>query len=285
MALVTAFSLRGALDAFLAQSEELAGNFRFLLYFTTSGDLVYSYATFLSFIGPIMGIALGFDAVNNERSQGTLNRLAAQPIYRDEIINAKFLAALVTVISIIVPMLLIFVGSAIITGGVTPGCEDAARMLLFAVYTIVYTALWLAISVIFSVICNKASTSIMASMGLWLFLTFFWTFISTAAADLIYPIDQAAAQADVYNNYSLGVALGRFSPYYIFIEAVNTILNPSIRGVGVAAAGAYDGAVTSFLSFDQSVMLVWPHLTALFALAVIGFAAAYISFMRQEIRA
>ena len=50
--------------------------------------IVYFLGGLGSFLGPLFGIMLGFDAVNNEQSEGTLNRLAAQPIYRDTIINA-----------------------------------------------------------------------------------------------------------------------------------------------------------------------------------------------------
>ena len=68
-------------------------SFCFLKLFTTNGSGIYSFATFLNFLGPVFGIMLGFDAINNEQAQGTLNRLAAQPIYRDTIINAKFAAS------------------------------------------------------------------------------------------------------------------------------------------------------------------------------------------------
>ena len=43
--------------------------------------------SFIALLGPIVGLALGFDAVNSERSNGTLNRLVSQPIYRDAIIG------------------------------------------------------------------------------------------------------------------------------------------------------------------------------------------------------
>ena len=48
-----------------------------------------------------MGLTLGFDAINSERSEGTLNRLVSQPIYRDAVINGKFLAG-ATIIFIMV---------------------------------------------------------------------------------------------------------------------------------------------------------------------------------------
>ena len=39
------------------------------------------------------------------------------------------------------------------------------------------------------------------------------------------------------------------------------------------------------LSINQSLLLVWPQVVALVALTVLCFAAAYVAFMRQEVRA
>ncbi|MGZ5385456.1 MAG: ABC transporter permease, partial [Acidimicrobiia bacterium] len=49
---------------------------------------------FMGFLGPLLGIAFGFDAISSERSQGTLPRLLSQPIHRDEVIIGKFVAGL-----------------------------------------------------------------------------------------------------------------------------------------------------------------------------------------------
>ena len=43
--------------------------------------------------------------------------------------------------------------------------------------------------------------------------------------------------------------------------------------------------IQSFLSIDQSLLLVWPQLVFLIAMMVACFAAAYVLFMRQEVRA
>ena len=44
------------------------------------------------YLGPLLGIAFGFDAINGERSDRTLPRLVAQPIHRDAVIIGKFVA-------------------------------------------------------------------------------------------------------------------------------------------------------------------------------------------------
>ena len=49
---------------------------------------------FVGIVAPLLGVAFAFDAVNGERSEGTLPRLLSQPIYRDDVINGKFAAGL-----------------------------------------------------------------------------------------------------------------------------------------------------------------------------------------------
>ena len=110
MLLVTTASLIGAVSN-LSDAVSESSEFIFLKLFTTSSSSIYSFATFIAFLGPLVGITLGFDSVNNERSQGTLNRLAAQPIYRDSIINAKFLAG-ASAIAVIVIVLGLYISGA-----------------------------------------------------------------------------------------------------------------------------------------------------------------------------
>src|SRR5690625_4322396 len=74
--------------------EVIRDSYLFLKLFTVSDGTLPSFITFVTFLGPLLGIALGFDAINSERNRGTLSRLMAQPIPRDYVINAKFVAAL-----------------------------------------------------------------------------------------------------------------------------------------------------------------------------------------------
>lgn len=59
------------------------GSFLFLKLFTVSDGTLPSFTVFVSFLGPLLGIALGFDAINSEQNKGTLSRILSQPIHRD----------------------------------------------------------------------------------------------------------------------------------------------------------------------------------------------------------
>ena len=279
----TGASLGGAVST-LSDSTE-STEFLFLALFTTSGSSIYSFATFLAFLGPLVGITLGFDAVGSERSQGTLNRLAAQPIYRDSIINAKFLAG-ATVISLLVAALGLFLcGAGLLIIGVPPGPEEVLRILAFLVLSAVYISFWLALSIIFSVVCRHGATAALAGISIWLFLSLFMSLVASGIANALYPLEGIEGFNNILSNYELTLALNRISPYYLFSEAATTILNPGVRSIGVVTMSSYSGAVSSSLSFGQSLLLIWPHLVVMAALVIAGFAIAYINFMRQEIRA
>ena len=66
--------------------------------------------------------------------------------------------------------------------------------------------------------------------------------------------------------------------------AVSTIMNPAVRAVNAVTMSQLVGALSSYLSLGQSLLLVWPHLLGLVALTLVAFTISYIKFMRQEIR-
>ena len=121
-------SLYGALNG-LADAISSDSNFVFLKIYTTSGNSIPSFMSIIALMGPFVGLTLGFDAINSERNNGTLNRLVAQPIYRDSIIIGKFLAGN-AVIMIMVFTMGIFVGAVgVLSTGLIPQTEEVLRVL------------------------------------------------------------------------------------------------------------------------------------------------------------
>lgn len=277
-------SLNGAISNLQSATSESSG-FVFLKLFTTSGSSIYSFLTFIGFLGPLAGITLGFDAVCSERSQGTLNRLAAQPIYRDAIINAKFLAGSAAIGVMVLSLGLMVTGIGIFRVGIHPGIEEIFRILTFLILSWVYISFWLGLAILFSVLTRHAATSAMAGIAIWLFFALFMSLVASGIANFFFPTNGIAGYSNLMHNYTLNLGLNRLSPFYLFNEAASTILDPNIRSVGIVTKSQLSGAIVGYLPFGQSLLLVWPHLVAMLALSMIVFAASYICFMRQEIRA
>ena len=75
----------------------------------------------MAIVAPLLGLAFAFDAINGERSEGTLPRLLAQPIYRDDVINGKFAAGLAVIGIVLVAVIGIIAGFGIFRLGIVPG--------------------------------------------------------------------------------------------------------------------------------------------------------------------
>ena len=277
-------SLYGAISG-LSDAIQSDSNFIFLKLYTSSGSSIPSFMSFIALLGPIVGLALGFDAVNSERSNGTLNRLVSQPIYRDAIIVGKFLAGTIVIAIVIFSMGIALGAVGMAATGLVPDVEEVLRILIFLFFTVIYIAFWLAMSILFSVICRHSATSALASISVRIFFAIFMSLVANIVANAVYPVnDQYGTMINSLNNYTLNQNLNRISPYYLYSEAVSTIMNPSVRSVNVVTVSQLTGAISGYLSLGQSLLLVWPHLTGLAALMLIAFGGSYVGFMRQEIR-
>jgi len=270
----------GLKDALAADS-----HFVFLKLYTTGGNSVPSYVSFMALVGPFVGLMLGFDAINSERSNGTLNRLLAQPIFRDNVIIGKFLAGS-ALIAILTATSCVLTGAAgFLTTGLLPSGEELARIAVYMIYTILYICFWLALAIMFSVFCRHAATSALASIAVWVIFAIFISLLAGFFSNVLYPMNNEYQQAaNALKNYNAQLYINRISPYYLYTEAVSTILNPAVRAVNAVTMSQMIGAINGYLPFSQSLILVWPHLTGLAALTMLVFMIAYFRFMRQEIR-
>ena len=135
--LTSCASIYGALTS-LPEAVESDPNYIFLKLFTLSGNSIPSFTSFIALLGPFVGLTLGFDAINSERSEGTLNRLVAQPIYRDAVINGKFLAGAAIIFLMVFAMGLIIGAVGLLASGILPSAEEVGRVVVLLVFTWVY---------------------------------------------------------------------------------------------------------------------------------------------------
>lgn len=264
-------------------AERIPAQYVFLLMLTSDAAGFFSLANFLGFFGPLVGITLGFDSISGEYARGTLSRVLSQPIYRDNLINGKFVAGLATITVLWFSILLIVTGLGIALLGFPPNTEELWRMLIFSVVGIFYLGFWLALAMLFSLLFQKTVTASLASMAVWLFMILFMPLISQAIAQLIVPDPTSPeSQARFINVVNVTT---RLSPSTLFSQTVNILLDPSERMVGVVLQNQTEGLLPSPLGLEQSLILIWPHLTTIFGLVAVCFGISYIIFMRAEIRA
>jgi ABC-2 type transport system permease protein len=258
-------------------------SFLFLRLFTASDGTLPPFFILISFLGPLLGISMGFDAINLEENKGTLSRIMSHPVHRDYIINAKFVAAFIVLGVMFFSLGFLVMGLGLIYIGIPPSAGEFLRIVFFIMLSILYVAFWLNLSIFFSVKFRQPATSALAGIAVWLFFTVFYSIIVSLIAKATAPSETATSQQVLmYQEFIL--SLFRILPSQLFSDATTTILVPTVRSLGPLTVEKIYGTIPGALPLGQSLLLVWPQITGLIAGTILCFVLSYVSFLKREIR-
>lgn len=290
-ALIAMVSLISTYMTGISLREELEGIAKpklvFLMLFTR-GSLSLDW--FVAFLFPLIGIVLGFDSINREIGTGTMSKLVSQPIFRDSIINGKFLAGITTIAIMLVSIVLVISGLGLRVLGVVPGIEEVWRIIIYLIISIIYVSFWLGIALLSSIVFRSIATSALASIAIWVFF-FFFTLIGPATlANAVAPVSQAGSDSEAIIRHAQiqeGVRLS--SPMGLYSDATATVMNPMQKTTkSLVLMGPMERMLSSRfqnpLPIGQSILVVWPYIVSLIAITLVCFGFSYAVFMRQEIR-
>ena len=259
-------------------------SFLYLKLLTTTDNSIPPFHVFLNFLAPLLGIALGFDAVNAEYNNGTLTRLLSQPIYRDNLLFAKFLAPLAVVGTLFVALVMLMIGGGLLGTGVRIEPQELLRIFGFTLISVLYVAFWLSLSILLSIRFRQPATSALTAIGIWLFFTVFFPILVNLAIRPFLPNPNYISEQEYIGYNELILNLLRLSPSQLYTDATTILLMPSVRSLGPISMEQMVGAIPSPLSFRESFLMVWPQVSGLSAAMMICFAWSYYIFMRREIR-
>ena len=292
-ALIAMVSLISTYMTGVGLREELEGvakpKFVFLMLFTSTGTW-FSLVQFVAFFGPLIGLVLGFDSINREKNAGTMSKLVSQPIFRDSIINGKFLAGVTTITIMLVAIILVISGLGLRVLGVVPGVEEIWRIIIYLIISIIYISFWLGISMLFSILFRSIATSALASIAVWIFFSFFVSLGASAVANAFAPIPSSGADSEtVVRHARIQESVRLISPMELYSDATATIIDPMRKTTrSLILMGPMErllsGRFQNPLPLTQSILVVWPYITSLVAITLVCFGFSYGIFMRQEIR-
>jgi ABC-2 type transport system permease protein len=272
--------------------QELEGvakpRFIFLMLFTAPAA-IFSLTQFVAFFGPLVGLILGFDTINRERNEGTLSKLLSQPIYRDVVINGKFLSGVVLITIMMVSIVLVITGLGLIVMGIVPGLEEIWRIMFYLILSIVYISFWLGVAMLFSILFRSTATSALAALAVWIFFSFFVSIGANILANAL-TADPSKTNAEaVVHQAKIIKAFQLISPMELYTDATATIIDPMRKSTrSFVSVGPLENLSMSRFSgplpLSQSILIVIPYIISLVAITIICFAVSYTVFMRQEIR-
>lgn len=269
--------------AWIQNNDLLESDFPFLKIFTSSGSTP-SYYVLISFVAPLLGISLGFDRVNSEFLSGTMTRIVTQPIYRDNILLAKFFAPIFVLSVLFLCVTGLVVGTGMIWTGLSVQLVEIIRIFAFIFLLIVYLGFWLAFSLLMSIVFRQPSSAALTSLSLWLFLTIFFPMLTSLIVQQLLPLKPFMSVEEQFSRQELVLNILRVSPSQLFIDGSTSILMPTVRGLGPLNIEQMEAAIPAPLPIIDSLLIVWSQLTGLIAGTLALFAISYYLFMRREIR-
>lgn len=128
--------------------------------------------TYVSMIGSVLAIFLGFDAFSAERENGTVKLILTRPVYRDQLITGKLVGGgmvigLLLIVTLIVNILLFTVVS-----GIFPNANEIGRLIAFIFAAFAYMMVILTITLFVSIKTSDRTFGFLTMMIIWLFISF-----------------------------------------------------------------------------------------------------------------
>ncbi|MDI9645994.1 MAG: ABC transporter permease [Archaeoglobales archaeon] len=257
---------------------------------TTSGGrmsmtpVISFFGGSVAFIGGIFGIALGFDLITKEKETGTLRTLLTRPVFRDEVIIGKGIAAFLAICVAVGITSLFMLGA--LTLYYTPSSEELSKLAKMMLVTIAYLYTFFSIAFLISAIVKSSSTALTIAIGVFIVLALLLPLFSNYIAQVIVgsppesPIGieigrnignitddpRIRSYMEEMRNYrekvqSITSTLSIFSP----VSSYSTILN------SLTASGY-------FRTLD-----ITKNLLSFIIIPVVLFALAYVRFTREEL--
>lgn len=230
--------------------------------------------TFFTIIGAVMGASLGADAINKEIETGTIRTLLGHPVYRDEVINGKFLGnAMVLGVTIVAGYL--FTVAFLLIIGTPLDWDSILRGFVAFLVTLLYSLTFLSISLLFSTIFKKSETSMLVSIGLAVFLTLIYGLIVSLIAHHIAG-EMPPYGTPAFDMWRENVRLWEQRLHFI---------NPAHHYAAlVIAVFSGDSIANSYAQLGEALTLAVNNLAMLMVFLMLPFAFAYVRFMTSDLR-
>ncbi|MFA5268113.1 MAG: ABC transporter permease subunit [Methanoregula sp.] len=140
-----------------------------------------SVATYLVFVGGILGIAMGFDIVSKEKESKSLKILLSHPVYRDEIINGKALGG-IAALGCSLAVVLVIAFATLLIYGIVP---DGGEIVLIGVFIAVSFFLmfsYFAIALFMSTVMDESGSALIYTIIVFILLS---VLVPTLANDTV----------------------------------------------------------------------------------------------------
>lgn len=162
-------------------------------------NVFQSMTALFTFVGMILGAAMGFDQIAREKDEGSLKFLVSSPIYRDAIINGKTIGAIAALAAAMGAAFAIAI-AIVMLKGIVPGVDDLIRIFLFFIAGMLYCTVFFALAMMVSALSKNTAIAAIFTVGM-VFAVFIYTVMAVLASSMIASSIVGPAPVIDYTHY------------------------------------------------------------------------------------
>lgn len=168
---------------------------------------------YISIVGAVLAIFLGFDTFSGEKENGTMRLLLSRPLYRDQLISGKLLGGSL-VIGLLLTVTLIFNTFLFaVVSGVIPGIGDIARLCVFIVIAFSYMISFYIATVFTSIKTRDRAFGFLIMLVIWVGVSFVIPQLAESQKSFSYALNSTAqAVTQLPSDTTISKAIEIFSP-------------------------------------------------------------------------
>ena len=248
---------------------------------TRNLGLIPAIAWSMNFLGALVAVAYGFNAINKEREEGSLKVMLSYPIYRDKIILGKLLASLLVISLATVVSLMISLAVFLAITRVMLTLDMVLRFSIFILFTVLFLCGWVGFSLFISQVFKDVKISLMITLiiiGVLNSNTFGYVIniFTHLMAGSSYMLNNGLVEMNV-TWITLYNFISRFLPsdsYVILAGGLSSQTTVSFVGNEIVSvpSGLWDVLVNN--SFSIGVLIVT---------AILTFVGSYVVFTRSDV--
>lgn len=155
-------------------------------------SILRNIITYVSMIGAVVAIFLGFEAFSGERNNGTLKLIATRPIFRDQIVAGKLLGGAMVLGLLLGIILILNVVLFVLISGLNPNLSEIARLLTFFLLALIYLMFFYTTTLFVSIKTNDSEFGFLLMMVVWITLTFVVPQLAESQRGFAYALNTTA---------------------------------------------------------------------------------------------
>jgi ABC-2 type transport system permease protein len=131
-----------------------------------------TFINYLAMVGALLGMILGFTAIDKERKAGTLRLVLSRPVYRDQLLSGKVLGSAVLLAALVLTVGVVTALAVAIFGGVELTIEQLIKLGLTMVMSWLYMLIFFLLALFMAVLLPNGNQALLLTVIVWLVFAF-----------------------------------------------------------------------------------------------------------------